>query len=210
MEPKAVVTGHCVVAGVGAMAKTRIIGGDLCREVLKAGLISSEPRDLLDAELQGLWEIFREIGRHWGNVRDDSAGLHSSWLEFVTQRATTRPSYVGEYANALRVMEELVSKYTYDDAFQKLFFDNGLPTAQGGRPPPPTTRLAHAKQYVVDEFMKVQIVAGGFKDFVASDLEHRSPRPDYIANHRAFIAGSRFNRIVPVRPYRGPGGEVDS
>lgn len=115
------------------------------------------------------------------------------------EKCTVRPSYVAEYVNAIAVVDELIATHGEDEAFNKLFFDNGLAEHSLD------TRLAHAKYFVVDEFIRVQVTAGGFKKFIRPDDEQRDGiRPDNIVNYRGFIAGSRFNRILPVRPYKGP------
>ncbi len=173
----------------------RLIGGDFSSEPLAAKLLPSEPRELTDAEVQSLWRIFVEIGTAWDNIVHDSAGLKSSWLEFLGAKTTRRPSYVAEYVNAIQVIDDLIEHE--DEPFHKLFFDNGLSCGALD------TRLAHTKNFVVDEFIKVQIVAGGFKSFVEPD-EPPAIRPDNVSNHRAFIAASRYSRILPVRPYKGP------
>ena len=72
-----------------------------------AALLSShqhvqEPR--LKEGLQRWRRIFAAIGRTWKNTYHDSAGLKSSWLEFVAEKTLIRPSYVAEYVNALEVV----------------------------------------------------------------------------------------------------------
>ena len=180
---------------------TPLIGGELCRQPLAQGLLQSEPRELTHAEVDSLWRLFKAIGQAWDNVYNDSAGLKSSWLEFISEKCMVRPSYVAEYVNAINVDDELIAKYDEMEAFHKLFFDNGLPENSLD------TRLAHAKHFVVDEFIRAQVTAGGFKKFIEPDGEQPEGdriRPDNIVNYRGFVAGSRFNRIVPVRPYKGP------
>ena len=44
-----------------------------------------------------------------------------------------------------------------------LFLENDIPEG------PPETRLAHAKKFVIDEFIRVNVVASGFKSFAAPD-----------------------------------------
>ncbi|MGZ6992284.1 MAG: hypothetical protein ACXVKJ_14310, partial [Ilumatobacteraceae bacterium] len=113
-------------------------------------------------------------------------------------------SYVAEYENALGVVEELVALYGKPAAFTKLFLDNGIPKVVANGYPVVNldTRLAHAKHFVVDEFIRVQVVAGGFKQFI--EPKPTKVRPDYIVNYNGFVAGSRFNRIIPVRSYEPP------
>jgi hypothetical protein len=178
-----------------------MIGGPVCRGPLASQLLLAEPRELTRAEIDGLWRIFAAIGRTWQNTVHDSAGLRSSWLEFVAEKTLVRPSYVAEYTNALEVVEELVALYGESDAFAKLFLDNGIPVDAKGYYRL-GTRLAHAKYFVVDEFIRVQIVAGGFRNFIRPHLPNILP--ENIVNYNGFIAGSRFNRIKPVRAYEEP------
>ena len=177
---------------------TSMIGGEVCKQQLASQLLPAEPRELTRAEIDGLWRIFVAIGTMWQNTVHDSAGLKSSWLEFLTSKTRIQPSYVAEYVNALEVVEELIKIYKETEAFEKLFLDNGIIPADSL-----DTRLAHAKHFVVDEFIRVQIVAGGFKNFIRPQ-QNPEIRPDNIVNYNGFIAGSRFNRIKPVRPYEEP------
>lgn len=161
------------------------IGGPISLGTVAATLIDPEDKQLTDLERDRLWEIFVEIGRCWGNLEEDSLGVRSSWLEFLHAKTHDEPSYVGEYANAIAVVQELVQIYGREHAFTLLFLRNGIPAG------PPTTRLAHAKRYVVDEFIRVQVSAGGFKGF-------SRPHP---VNYRGWIGGSRYNRLPRVRAY---------
>jgi len=190
-----------------------MIGGEICNQRLAGQLLAAEPRKLTRAEIDGLWRIFVAIGKVWQNTVHDSAGLKSSWLEFLTAKTMTRPSYVAEYVNALDVVEELIRIYGETAAFENLFLDNGAPLDSNGIPLGKPlnkdaipikldTRIAHAKHFVVDEFIRVQIVAGGFKNFIRP---HQTEiRPENNVNYNGFISGSRFNRIKPVRPYEEP------
>jgi hypothetical protein len=160
------------------------IGGPFCRAVVPAALLDHEDSVLSVATVDGLWNIFVEIGRHWENLDHDSAGVRSSWLEFIHAKTTQPPSYVGEYCNAVSVVQELADLYSAD-AFARLFFKSGVPEG------PPTTRLAHAKRYVIDEFIRMQIVASGFRGFAG---------PPSL-NYNGFIRGSRFNERLRARTY---------
>jgi len=179
-----------------------MIGGEVCKQQLASQLLPAEPRELTRAEIDGLWRIFATIGTTWKNTVHDSAGLKSSWLEFLTEKSMIQPSYVAEYVNALEVVDELIKMYQETHAFEMLFLQNGIPLDNKGNYHL-DTRLAHAKHFVADEFIRVQIVAGGFKNFIRPQ-EKIEIRPENIVNYNGFIAGSRFNRIKPVRPYEGP------
>jgi hypothetical protein len=178
-----------------------MIGGEVCKQQLASQLLPAEPRELTRAEIDGLWRIFVAIGAVWKNTVHDSAGLKSSWLEFLTQKSLIQPSYIAEYVNALEVVEELIGMYQEIHAFEMLFLHNGIPLDSKGNYLL-GTRLAHAKYFVVDEFIRVQVVAGGFKNFIQPEQKPEI-LPENIVNYNGFIAGSRFNRIKPVRPYEG-------
>ena len=179
---------------------TTMIGGEICRQQLATQLLAAEPRRLTRAEIDGLWRIFVAIGTVWKNTFYNSAGLKSSWLEFLTAKTMSRPSYIAEYVNALEVVAELIGLHG-DQAFELLFLANRIPLDKDGRIKL-DTRLAHAKYFVVDEFIRVQVVAGGFRNFIRP--VEPEIRPENIVNYNGFIAGSRFNRIKPVRPFEEP------
>jgi hypothetical protein len=165
--------------------KNGLIGGQVCHLQVPATLIDPEDNLLTFREREKLWGIFIEIGQAWENMGDKSANVKSSWLEFIHAKTAQQPSYVGEYANAIAVVQELETMYGREQAFQKLFFDSGIPDG------PPTTRLAHAKVYVINEFIRMQVVAGGFKGFV---------KPTAL-NYKGYVGGSRYNLESRVRDY---------
>lgn len=161
-----------------------------------AQLLDQEDQCLDAGAIEKLWEIFVEIGRAWGNAPNDSAGMRSSWLEFIDAKTNRPPSYVGEYANAVAVMQEIEAVLERREAYRVLFFDNGI--AAG----PPTTKLAHLKCYVVDEFIKVQITASGFRGFGYNIFDKQRS-----LNYHGFIRGSRYNERPVARLYEP--GAVD-
>lgn len=169
------------------------IGGPFCSEEIDAGLIQTEAHVLTERERDTLWRLFEEIGRCWKNVfksetdgKDvyDSSNLRSSWLEFIEAKTTQPPSYVAEYQNAVSVVEELIDLYG-DGAFRRLFLESGINQSE-----PPQSRIAHAKRYVVDEFIRMQVIAGGFKAFGNNK------------NYAGYIGGSRYKLSPRVRAYR--------
>lgn len=162
-----------------------MIGGEYCHDKIDARLIPQEQQELTQYERDRLWRLFQKIGLCWDDLyfrAKDSSNLRSSWLEFIEAKTTTEPTYIGEYSNAVSVIDELVQLYGEDTAFPLLFFRNGIPEG------PPTTRLAHAKKYVVDEFIRVNVVASGFKSFGGK-------------NYKGYIGGSRYNLRARVRRY---------
>lgn len=163
------------------------------------------PRQLLNSEIDGLWALFVEINSRWRlfHTRDaeievpDAKNLHSSWLELVTLRAQPHqypnclqqlPCYVEEYVNALSVIAALCSHDDSEYALDPLL----AVTTQ-----PENSRIWHARKFVVEEFMTVMIVAGGFKEFGGH-------------NYDGFLGGSRFNEVTqivaPLPSERGSAG----
>lgn len=165
-----------------------MIGGTISKDAAPATLIDPEADSITSLTRESLWEIMVAIGHAWGNLEDDSVAVRSSWLEFIRAKVEQPPSYAGEYQNAVAVLQELKGLYG-DQAFHKLFFEAGIP------PGPPVTRLAHAKHYVVDELIRMQVVASGFRGFA---------RPSSF-NYKGFVGGSRYNRLPRVRRYEPEG-----
>lgn len=167
-----------------------LIGGQFCKDEIEPGLIPAASQVLTEHERDLLWRLFTEIGEHWENVYEDrrrgvfdSSNLRSAWLEFIEAKTTQEPRYTAEYSNAATAIEELIDDYGEQEAFRLLFFEHGIPDGL------PTTRVAHAKRYVVDEFIRVQIIASGHKKFKAN-------------NYRGYIGGSRYTRTSRVTAYQ--------
>lgn len=177
-----------------------MIGSAFCKEWVAADLLDPETGPEFDpiTDTDRLWEVFCAINDAWalverphGNgVTPDASALRSSWREFVTLRIWQMPTYRGEYANALRVLDDLTTTFG-DDALDKLLFESGLAYDKSGRMSGvaqrthPNTRIGHAKHYVIDEFISVLVVAGGFRGIAGW-------------NHKGFLGGSRFNRAARV------------
>ncbi len=168
------------------------LGGRLCQTEIRSGLLESNRNELTQDERDVLWELFVEIGRCWGNPADerdpahkDSGGMKSSWLEFIEAKTICDPSYVGEYVNAIEIITELKSLHK-KQAFRRLFLEHGIDAD------PPSTRLAHLKTYVVDEFIRVWVVASGFRTFGGYERGK---------NYNGFVRGSRYNLTERVRAY---------
>jgi len=158
-----------------------MIGGAVCYDKVEAGMLVGDGQLLSHGDREFLWRVFVQIGNTWKNVRYESANLKSSWLEMLEAKTSRPPSYTAEYVNAVRCVRELIAMYG-DEAFQKLFLDNHIP------PGPPLTRLAHAKRFVIDEFITMQVLASGFKHFGGK-------------NYNGYVKGSRYNETPLVREY---------
>jgi hypothetical protein len=176
-----------------------MIGGDYCNTDVPADLLPGDIQKLTANEMDVLWRLFQEIGRTWKCSRADSHNIRSDWLEFIHAKTNVPPSYVGEYSNAVSCVSELIVMYGEKEAFRKLLLDHGMRDPKA----PPLTRVAHAKVYVVNEFIRVQVAKDGFKSWQGS-------------NYKGYVGGSRFNRkprarigVIPAPvPGKVPPGEV--
>ena len=174
----------------GPDASVYPLGGELSREEVLPGLLPSETGKLRPEEVGRLWEVFEAIASTWGDPDGEPRLQRSQWLEFLEVRTAEAPSYLEEYRSAIRVLDELRENHG-DQAMKKLLFESGMKEGDAA-----TTRLAHLKMFVVDEFIRVWLASGGFKVYGAG-------------NYNGYISGSRF----AVRPaYRGlvPPAEVSS
>lgn len=181
-----------------------MIGGPYCQSSLEPGLLSGAGQQLTPSERAELWKLFQAIGHVWENLLSsatDSANLKSSWLDFIEAKINFEPSYVAEYSNAVLCVNELIEEYGESHAdddievYRMLFLESEIPEG------PPTTRLAHAKKYVIDEFIRVNVVASGFKSF---------GRPDnHGKNYKGYLGGSRYNIRPKVRAYVPELGEAE-
>ncbi|CAL2089790.1 hypothetical protein [Tenacibaculum sp. 190524A02b] len=167
-----------------------MIGGSVCAEKLSASLIFAEGQDLTHQNKEALWELFEAIGENWGNTTYHSNNQRSSWYEMLKAKTENAPNYSGEYVNAIYVLNELYEIYGKEQAYKKLFFESGVDNDA-----PPTTRLAHCKIFVVNEFIRMQVTAGGFKSWGTKFGGERAK------NYHGFLGGSRYNRISRVRAY---------
>lgn len=165
------------------MEVNQIILGDISNQIIPAGLIQSERQILTEPQREFLWKLFVQIGNVWGNVAYESSNLKSSWLEMISAKTNVSPSYVGEYINACYVIHELIELNGEKEAY-KLFFLNYKQA-----PGPPITRIAHAKTFVVNEFITMQVMASGFKHFGGK-------------NYHGYVKGSRYSREDLVRVYK--------
>ncbi|WP_064966239.1 hypothetical protein [Tenacibaculum ovolyticum] len=167
-----------------------MIGGSVCNEQISASLIFAEGQKLTHKNKEVLWEIFEAIGEAWQNTIYDSNNQKSSWLEMLKAKTNNAPNYTGEYVNAIYVLNELYAQYGKKHALNKLFFESGINNTA-----PPTTRLAHCKIFVVNEFIRMQVTAGGFKSWGDANGGEKAK------NYHGFLAGTRYNRTPRVRAF---------
>ena len=182
------------------------MGGKLCHTIVAPTLIFSEPCTLPESQIEKLWQIFAQIGDHWKDVYNESKNLKSAWLEMVKVKTEQQPSYSAEYNNAILVIEELTRLYGEQDAYQKLFFNYKIPQSQAekGVAKPHlllTTLLAHTKYYVVDEFIRMQVLSGGFKHFGGQSNTSGEVIKVKGLNYKGFVKGSRYRNEDLVRTF---------
>ena len=173
-----------------------MIGGNICQTTVEPGLFNAAGQLLTPRETDALWRLFQAIGIVWKDLhpsKTDSSNLKSSWLDFLLAKTKSEPSYTAEYSNAVVCVDELIELHGEDKAYQLLFLENGIPSG------PPLTRLAHTKKYVVDEFIRVNVIASGFKSFGGPDYHGK--------NYKGYLGGSRYNLRARVKAYE-PGQET--
>ena len=135
-----------------------MIGGPICHGVIPATLLDHEDRVLSAAARQSLWALFVEIGRCWGNLDDDSASVHSSWLEFVEAKTTRRRATSASTSTRSPSSRSSIGSTAREGVLP------AVPTQRHPRRPAddaPGARQALRRRRV----HPVQIVAGGFKGF---------------------------------------------
>ena len=139
-------------------------------------------------------------------VYNESKNLKSAWLEMIKVKTEQQPSYSAEYNNAILIIEELIQLYGEQSAYQQLFFSYKIPHSQPEKDtekPQPilTTLLAHAKYYVVDEFIRMQVLSGGFKHFGGQSNESGEVIKVKGVNYKGFVKGSRYRNENLVRTF---------
>jgi hypothetical protein len=140
---------------------------------------------LADWHIKKLWCLFRKIVDHW-DLDFEVERVHSRWLDMLEARSSGDPDYRGEYVNAAEVFDALLEELGKDEAVAMIYKDT-IVTKENQA----TTRLKHAKFYVVNDFIRCFIANGGFQGFVPK-----------ARNYTGYMGGSRFQEKDPVRTGR--------
>jgi hypothetical protein len=124
----------------------------------------------------------------------------------IKVKTQQQPSYSAEYNNAILVIEELTQLYGEENAYQELFFNYKIPQSQpeNGVEKPRiilTTQLAHTKYYVVNEFIRMQVLSGGFKHFGGQSNTSGEVIKVKGVNYKGFVKGSRYRNEDLVRTF---------
>jgi len=170
----------------------------VCQILVGIEKIACEPAVLTSEQIDKLWILFEQIGKNWKDVHNDSKSLKSSWLEMVKVKTESSPSYYAEYVNAIKVIDELINCYGEEQAFKWLFFEYKIPPLLKNLDL--STLLSHCKYYVVDEFIRMYVLAGGFKYFGNKDSSNGQPIVQGV-NYKGFIKGGRQSNYPLVRTY---------
>ena len=108
------------------MSTVGAIGGPVCAEKVCEGLLASEPEELPSEIEARLWTVVENIGRAWDIEESTRLETRSQFRECVRLKTAESPSYLEEYRSAVRVLDELERLYGLPDAFDRLFFSNGI------------------------------------------------------------------------------------
>lgn len=142
---------------------------------------------LSEEQTATLWAMFVGIDTHWGlGFAVDL--LRSRWLDMLEARRAEPPDYTAEYINAAAVFDALVTAQGMDKAIAKFYGQTNVQKKGEA-----LTRLAHAKFFVGNDFIRCFLACGGFRGFVPEGR-----------NYAGFMGGSRFREWPPVRTGRPP------
>ncbi len=109
---------------------------------LTGGLRSDEVRDL--------WSLFAFIGATWDNGELSTIASRQDLERILDLKTGAAPSYLTEYREGVRTFRGLRSQHGEREALRRILFET------------PDTRL---RQFVVLEFLRLQVASGGFARF---------------------------------------------
>lgn len=158
---------------------------DFWNEPLQPPMLTSPLAPLTEKQIASLWNIFRAIPVHW-QIEFDVVLIRSRWLDMLEARCSGAPNFLPEYSNAAQVHDALIGKLGEAAAIARIFGATTITDSNQA-----LTRIAHAKFYVVNDFIRCFIASGGFRAFVPK-----------ARNHAGFMGGSRFREWPPVRTGR--------
>ena len=149
---------------------------------LPVDMLMALDQPLSGAEVDLLWSMFRSIAIHW-ETKIDAELMRSRWLDMLEARSSGRSDFRGEYSNAASVWKAMLDKLEEPGARTKLYGDTVVTNVDQA-----TTRLAHVKFYVANDFIRCFVATGGFRGFVPK-----------ARNYTGFMGGSRFREWPPIR-----------
>jgi len=147
-------------------------------EVVGNAPLAAPNRLLTAEELDVLWLLVELIEEVWFTLRRANS-LKPQWLDYIQATVEVHPSLLGEYENVVNVHAELM--VTTPERVTELLLLRPAPALSAA-----STRLDHAKSFVVDRFIKCYVMLGGFQEFGGR-------------NYNGFMGGSRFADTAPIR-----------
>jgi hypothetical protein len=184
---RSVILGAAAATGAGlllflqpALRRTRFVDSVLRKVSGAPGLRTPElTGEAPEAVVRQLWLLFTRLADRW-QMRVDLG--ETGFRQFIREKTTLPPSYLTEYRQAAAVLEEVELAMESDpSAFDQLFV---VPLELPGFG---ATRLARLQQFVIGEFLELQLAFGGFRAFG-------------YRNYRGFTGGPLSDPARP--PYR--------
>jgi hypothetical protein len=105
---------------------------------------------LVRGEVRDLWTIFTFIGATWDNSELTTIASRQDLKRILDLKTGVAPSYLTEYREGLRIFRTLRAQLGEQEALRLVFFET------------PDPRL---RQFVVLEFLRLQVASGGFARF---------------------------------------------
>lgn len=140
-----------------------------------------------DGLQEELWQLYIQICKFW-QTTDHPERMKSDLFVFINNRIEIDNRYNFYYQVYTEVIAELKAKYGDEQAYVQLFTD------PQGNITPPTTLLAYVKQFVVNEFISLNLSLGGFKTFGYANVPDGMP-----LNYPGYIGGINNLKNPPYR-----------
>ncbi|EIR5212462.1 hypothetical protein LW682_004361 [Salmonella enterica] len=147
-------------------------------ETIGMQLLSSPVRPLTAGELNELWSLVERIEETWFTQRCANS-IKPQWLDYVQTSVSYSSGLLGEYENALSVYKEVLT--IAPERASEMLILRPVPTLSTI-----SSRLDHAKHFVIDRFIRCYVMLVGFQEFGGR-------------NYNGYMAGSRFADTPPVR-----------
>lgn len=169
-----------------------MVNGNLWDDPIPSGeMLPASEQPLTNDQLKTLWSVFEGIAEYWElKLNFNFELVHRRWLDMIQARCSGDPDYSGEYVNAVNVCKALEKQLNRDAALVKIYketimtdhFEEGTRIKEG------STRIQHAKHFVINDFIRCFIINGGYRGFVPGAL-----------NYTGYMGGSRYQEWDPVR-----------
>ena len=152
---------------------------DFKDEIIGRSALSAPDREISPEDMSILWQLFEHIEKLWfPDLPGAALSIKPQWLDYMRATVTQSPSLLGEYESAARVFIEVSS--SSPDCLDELMFSRVVHEETV------STRLDHAKYFVLNPFIRVFAALAGFKAFGGR-------------NFNGYMGGSRFGDTAPVR-----------